>query len=646
MSFRIPPTPSYERDLEELETYYTKALNRLVRQLEQVEPTELLKQQIYQSQIQQIIHILRDLNGETREWFERILMESFSHSYASSLVTSGFADSLVEAKGSQQFSLMNRNRIESMISDTFTDVLKAHSVMEENMKQLVRDVQAEVLKENVALQRNTATSARDIRARLLREGFSRSLIEEEWKGIVDASGRRWDLTTYSKMAARTKLQQSHVEAQRLQALENDTDLAIISSHGATDACRHFEGMIISLEGRTPGFRTYEELRNSQLIFHPNCGHSVHTIGDVEALPEAVLRKAIEANKTATHALENRAKILKEDNARRYRENKDKISKMRRRKRDRQKGTSMTKRPDEVFKFDPQQTTLYKEMRGNLYKGKPLVDMQGEKGVNIDPDKARDLFGDKVTKEGLLNVFNPDPSKFKAEFEKLNISGQPNLSIAELRIGVRDKDGNYVSTVDRTIIKAGEKYVVANELLVFDPLIQGSGLATNVYFKSEQFYKEIAKGRPVDIQLIANLTVGKYAWTRHGFDFKDPEMIEFYRDQVRAKIESNLDERLRSGEFGKPKVDITKDQWKELKPKLFQEELQRMGYNDLSEIRHAWQFGALDDGRKYHIHTNGSEGHFGKSLMLKHDSWDGVKKLNQGHDSEVIGNLYFERKGVK
>lgn len=645
MTFRIPPTPTYERDLERLEKVYRSAFFKLVRQLESVDPFDLVHQKLYESQIQQIIHIIHELTGESREWFEEHLTDAFSHAQASAMVTMGLSTSLVEAKGDTQFSLMSRNRIDSIISDTFSDVLKAHSVMEENLKQLVRNVQAEVLRENFTLQRNSLTAGRELRSALLEQGFSRSLLEEQWKGIVDARGRRWDLTTYTSMVAKTKLQQAQREGARLQALENDNDLAIISSHGAKDACRHFEGMIISMNGTVAGFKSLAELQASNLIFHPNCQHQVHPIGDIYALPKTVLEKAIKANESAEYALKNRDKIIREDNARRYRENKEKIARMRRRRNDRKRNSLLQKPPEKVFKFEPEKTKLYKDMMENLHKGKRLVDMEGESGMYVSPENVRDIFGDKVTKEGLLHVFNPDPSRYTTEFSRLVISGQPNLSVAELRVGVFDKNGKQVATVDRAIVKAGDRFIVKNELLEFDKSVQGSGLATNIYFKTEQLYKHIAKGKPVNIELLANLDVGTYAWSRHGFDFKDPDEIEYRRDALKNLIEENLDKRLKSGEFGKPKVDITKEQWKEMKPKLFQQELERMGYTDLAEIKHAWQFGALDDGRKYPIHTNGSEGHLGKYLMLRYDSWEGVKRLNQNHDSETIGNLYFERKGV-
>jgi hypothetical protein len=327
MSFTIPPTPTYKREIENLEKVYKQALRNISRQLKAVDPEDLLRQEIMESQIRQLTFIINELNEEAKLWIDLTLREAFETSQASALVTMGLAGSLVEAKGKLQFSLMSRRRIEAMIDDTFEDILQAHSKMDSNLKKLVREVQAEVLREQVAMQRGTVTSAKELKSALIKEGFSKNLIDERWVGVTDAGGKRWDLTTYTKMVARTKLQQVQMEGARLQALENDSDLAMISSHGAKDACARFEGMIVSLEGRTRGYMTIGDVRGSGLIFHPNCQHTVHPLGDVSALPKKLLDRADAQQKRAEDAVSNAELIKKEDNARRYKEAKEKREKL-------------------------------------------------------------------------------------------------------------------------------------------------------------------------------------------------------------------------------------------------------------------------------------------------------------------------------
>lgn len=323
----IPPTPTYKEELQTLEQVYKDALQQVVQLLQSTPPEDLIRQELLESQLRQLTYLITQLNRDAQQWVETTLTQSFTEGQAMALVSMGLAQTLAEAKGLISFSLMSESRIKAMIDDTFEDLLDAHSKMEKSLKQMVRDVVGEVMRVNTALQRGTITSAKDIQSALMAQGFSKTLIEEQWKGIIDASGRRWDLTTYSKMVARSKLQQVQAEGARIQALENENDLAIISSHGAKDSCRHFEGLIISLEGRTKGYPTYAQLRASQLIFHPNCQHSVHPIGDVDALPPQLKEKAKKAEATALNAIKNRDAILKEDNARRYKEKKERQQKI-------------------------------------------------------------------------------------------------------------------------------------------------------------------------------------------------------------------------------------------------------------------------------------------------------------------------------
>lgn len=655
---RIPPIPTYDRQLGDLEKHYKQALKEVTQLLVKVDPKDTIRHDYYSSIIRQLTFIINELNKNSREWIETTLTEAMEDSVASSLVTMGLANSLVEAKGLTEFSLIGRNRVEAMIADTFTDILKANSKMEETMKDKVRELQAGVLKQNTALQRGTVTSARDLREAFIKEGFSKSLVEENWKGIVDAGGKRWDLTTYTQMVSRTKLQQVQLEGAKQTALHNDTDLAIISSHGAKDACRHFEGMIVSLTGRTKGFPTLADVRGSNLIFHPNCQHSVHTIGDYDALPQAVKNKAVSAGKSAEKAMANSKEILKQDNARRYQEKKARVESTKQSKRsaiekarakrkiERTKG-SMTTEPSKVTKFDPDNTKLKKEFLKDLYEGTPIIDLANEM-YGKEPEAIEAMFGKKMTMEGLGKAFNPDPSKYNIVFSKSQfLSASSGTHYAELDMRLNDLNGNRLATINRTIVKKADGSInVKNSYLEFAKESQGAGFATNIYYKSEQLYKEMAKGKPINISLQANLDVGVYAWARHGFDFKDADYVLHMRRDVEQRISHNIEKRFQAGEFGIPNKTLSKEEWNILKPKLFQEAVNKMGYNSLDELNHSWQFSALDDGQKYEIHTNQTEGHLGKHVMLRQLSWDGVKKLNQNHDSEIIGNLYFESKGVE
>jgi hypothetical protein len=92
------------------------------------------------------------------------------------------------------------------------------------------------------------------------------------------------------MVARTKMNNAYIDAIREEALQDGTDLAIISTKPDTyDACKHYEGMIISLNGLTSGYLTYEGIKQSKECFHPNCGHFVRPIGGTDKVPDKLMK---------------------------------------------------------------------------------------------------------------------------------------------------------------------------------------------------------------------------------------------------------------------------------------------------------------------------------------------------------------------
>ena len=186
--------------------------------------------------------------------------------------------------------------MEALVNDTYNDLLIATQNTEKKIKQLVRSVVSDTIRVKALEQLGRKTTRNAVVEKLTQQGLSRKLTDEAWVGIIDKAGRRWNLSTYAEMVVRTKLQQAHVEGVRVETLERGVDLAVISSHGAKDACASYEGMVISINGQTPGYKTYQELRQGGKIFHPNCKHHISPIRDVKLLPDSVRQKHEDAKK--------------------------------------------------------------------------------------------------------------------------------------------------------------------------------------------------------------------------------------------------------------------------------------------------------------------------------------------------------------
>ncbi|MEY8748953.1 phage minor capsid protein [Alkalicoccobacillus gibsonii] len=285
---RKVPDPTYVKDSKEMRKFYLQA-----RQAVTFEILKLLNQGGSQSQLnhqtsllRQIDKILSDLNSEVQGKVELDIETEFRAGQASLLYTTGSYSSLAEATKNVAFSQLSKVTIDAVMSDTFEDLLGATELTSKRVKAITRRVTQEQMRVSMAQAHGRKTMNKGIAEELTKAGLSKSIKEKGFVGIVDKAGRRWKMDNYVDMVVRTKYKQARVEGLRNQALEEDIDLAIISSHGAADACRFHEGKIISLNGLTRGYPTYEELRASNEIFHPRCKHTLYPLSDLDMLTPA------------------------------------------------------------------------------------------------------------------------------------------------------------------------------------------------------------------------------------------------------------------------------------------------------------------------------------------------------------------------
>jgi len=90
--------------------------------------------------------------------------------------------------------------------------------------------------------------------------------------FTDSAGRKWPPKRYANMVARTTSAEASREATYRRLTERGQDLVRVSSHGADDECGPWEGVVLSMGGKTPGYPTVADAESTGL-FHPNCGHT-------------------------------------------------------------------------------------------------------------------------------------------------------------------------------------------------------------------------------------------------------------------------------------------------------------------------------------------------------------------------------------
>ena len=90
--------------------------------------------------------------------------------------------------------------------------------------------------------------------------------------LVDRSGRKWSFEAYSEMLARTQLVKAANEGMLNELSYNDYDLVQVTQHnGSCPLCQPWEGQILSITGKTSGFKTIDDAE-AEGLFHPNCAH--------------------------------------------------------------------------------------------------------------------------------------------------------------------------------------------------------------------------------------------------------------------------------------------------------------------------------------------------------------------------------------
>lgn len=302
------PAPTYEKDVNRAVDIYRRAIIEILALISQLATHGSENKEISQAQMNavfaQLAVLLQGVDRDAEAWIKEQIFHVFTEGQAEALFALGEAKSLDEARAAvaaAPMSALSTATIAAMVDDTFEHLLAANDKMKKSTIKMVRDVVAEQMRTKAAqgMGRNTTRNA--IVESLSKKGFKDRWEKEGDVAIISRNGRTWRIRDYAEMVTRTKMLEAFSEGQRVQAVEMGIDLAIISSHGAKDACRHFEGQVISMTGQTEGFLTYDELRRSNLIFHPNCKHRITPVRSLDLLPEAVRRKYEEGKKEALAA---------------------------------------------------------------------------------------------------------------------------------------------------------------------------------------------------------------------------------------------------------------------------------------------------------------------------------------------------------
>jgi hypothetical protein len=277
------PTPTYEYEVSQLVNYYKKAVDEILRELERIDLANF-KRANAQAKLKSIAEILAELDASATAWVESTIPIVAKDGVVNTLVSLAIAETVEQATLMVEFNRINQNMVAAAVADTQSDLLAITQNIDRKTKAAIRQAVADSIRANMTKGIN---GRRTINADILAE-MRKQLGKSVETGIVDSIGRRWKPEDYADMVTRTKMMATYNEATSNESIQRGAYYAVISRHGASDACRYHEGRIMKLTPDAPGnYPTYSELKASGQIWHPRCKHTYSPIRNLDRLPQSV-----------------------------------------------------------------------------------------------------------------------------------------------------------------------------------------------------------------------------------------------------------------------------------------------------------------------------------------------------------------------
>lgn len=268
------PEPKYDYRVDRLVRAYKRAVRDIYQTLDRIDISNMTRAQSAAT-LKEVAEVLSSLNEESAAW----VAENIPVAVRNGALTALVALDVKDAEKITAFSRLNKELIEAVVADTQSDLLAVTQNIDRKVRTTIRQVTAESMRANMT----RGISGRQTMNRDILEGLRKKLGDAVNTGIVDAAGRRWKPEVYVDMVARTKMTHAHREATINEAVSRKAYYGIISRHGATDACRRWEGRVVKLIADVPGDYPFIGDLPRREIFHPNCKHVVTPLRDPKLL---------------------------------------------------------------------------------------------------------------------------------------------------------------------------------------------------------------------------------------------------------------------------------------------------------------------------------------------------------------------------
>lgn len=160
----------------------------------------------------------------------------------------------------------NENAVMHTYRDAYQHIAGRTENMKATVKQMLRDESALIFRRASV----EGISTRVAHRRLMSQIMTKS---PDFR-FIDRAGKQWDNRVYFKMLSHTVMSQAANDCYMNTLTNEGHDLVQVSPNGAKDACRKWEGKVLSITGKTEGYPTLAEAKATNEIFHPRCRHTL------------------------------------------------------------------------------------------------------------------------------------------------------------------------------------------------------------------------------------------------------------------------------------------------------------------------------------------------------------------------------------
>lgn len=230
--------------------------------------------------------LIKKLNRMSIRW----VRESMPLAYKESFIVAEKRLEILGARKDEGYKIQNhRNSVDDYIELAMKDLITANESIKNNVNMYLylAKVASADLMQLQAFGPEDGEVIASIITDALEEGKSRAYASKrihEYLRLqlldgqfITIRGRNYNLRSYSKMVARTRLREAQTQAVKNTCAQYDNDLVQVSEHGTDcEICMPYEGEIYSLSGRHPTYPSF----NIDIPLHPNCEHNISPTSEV------------------------------------------------------------------------------------------------------------------------------------------------------------------------------------------------------------------------------------------------------------------------------------------------------------------------------------------------------------------------------